>query len=106
MEVDNNQLVNGKCVAMMIAIGADVMGGEVYGELEHLIYDNGEWRTLDYWYPKSSAPLMSAGNPEVLTRRQLKPQAEPSVSPKRVGKSTTINLDYAKFSAHPKATGK
>ena len=35
----------------MIAIGTDALGGEVYGELEHLIYDNGETHTLDYYYP-------------------------------------------------------
>ncbi len=94
-----------KEVALCIPLGG-TPDNLILGDMIHLIYDNGEWRTLDYWYPKSSAPLKSAGNPEILTRRQLKPQAEPAVSPKRVGKSTTINLDYAKFSAHPKATGK
>ena len=60
MDVDKNQLVNGKCVALMIAIGTDALGGEVYGELEHLIYDNGEARTLESYYPDMATPAQQA----------------------------------------------
>ena len=72
------------------------------GEYEHLWYDN-----LDRWYKKSVAPLMSAGYGETLELRTMKPEARPEVGNARpVGKSTVIELDYAKFSAHPKATGR
>ena len=60
MDVDKNQLVNGKCVALMIAIGTDALGGEVYGDLEHLIYDNGEARTLESYYPGMATPAQQA----------------------------------------------
>ena len=60
MEVDKNQLVNGKCVALMIAIGTDALGGEVYGDLEHLIYDNGEARKLESYYPDMATPAQQA----------------------------------------------
>ena len=94
-----------KEVALCIPLGG-TPDNLILGDMVHLIYDNGEWRTLDHWYPKSSAPMMSAGYGEILTRRQLKPQAEPSVSSVKVGKTTYINVDYAKFSAHPKASGR
>ena len=93
-------------VAICIPLGG-TPDNLILGDMVHLIYKDGEWLTLDHWYPKNNAPLMSAGNREILTPRQLKPVAEPTVS--RVapaGKATVINLDYAKFSAHPKASGK
>ncbi|MBO7300148.1 MAG: hypothetical protein J6U53_01915 [Tidjanibacter sp.] len=89
----------------------------ILGEMEYLIYkyeqneESGEyehkWYKLDHWYPNSVAPLMSAGYQEPLSLRKIKPEARPEVGDVRpVGKSTIIELDYDKFSAHPKATGR
>ena len=51
LDVEKGRLQRGRCLALMIAIGTDALGGEVYGELEHLVYDNGEARTLESYYP-------------------------------------------------------
>lgn len=55
LDINRNQLVEGRCVALMIPIGTDVLGAEVYGDLQHLIYENGESRTLDSYYPTTTA---------------------------------------------------
>ncbi|MBP3383628.1 MAG: hypothetical protein J6K78_06950 [Tidjanibacter sp.] len=51
-----------RCVALMMAIGTDALGGEVYGELEHLIYENGVARTLESYYPNMATPAQQTVN--------------------------------------------
>lgn len=53
IDIRKNALVGNekRCLALMMAIGTDAVGGEVYGDLEHLIYENGVARTLESYYP-------------------------------------------------------
>lgn len=92
--IDTNVGGSGKQVALCIPLGG-TPDNIIFGEMAHLIYDNGEFYTIDHYYPaKSSLPQYNRST-------EWKPS---NVAP--VGKAKVITLDYDKFSSHPKATGR
>ena len=120
LDVDKGQLQRGRCLALMIAIGTDALGGEVYGELEHLIYDNGEARTLESYYPdmaQTSAAQQAAAKASAQMKVARKVSKE-SVAVERPARGEVkftadraeveslprvIRVDRKRDGAHPKA---
>lgn len=120
LDVEKGQLIRGRCLALMIAIGTDALGGEVYGELEHLIYENGETHTLDYYYPgmtTSSAAQQAAvkASAQMSVARKVSQERAAVERPARgeikfaadkVGVESlprVIRVDMKRDGAHPKA---
>ncbi len=95
---------DGKCVALCIPLGG-TPDNIVFGEMAHLIYDGGEFRTLDYYYPAKSAAPAKSSLPRYYRQAQNKvvPIDVKCITP--AGELFEYTLDYAKLSSHPKATG-
>lgn len=55
-----NSLVEKRALALMLPIGTDASGGDIYGPVVHLVYDNGEARTLESYYPDMATPAVAA----------------------------------------------
>ena len=107
-------------IALCIPVGGTA-DAPVFGSLEHLIFADGEFRDLGYYYPEehNAANAVSAMRQSVLNKVMRSssfvpagelPEAEYGVRRVRFGEvsgqGVEINLDYNKFSSHPKASGK
>lgn len=107
-------------IALCIPVGGSA-DAPVFGDLEHLIYADGEFRDLGYYYPNehnaaSVAPmarqrvLNSVMRSTNVVRASELPEVETGRRSVRFGEvcgeGVEVVLDYAKFSAHPKASGK
>lgn len=121
MKVEN-EATHGE-IALCIPIGGTA-DAPVYGELSHLIFADGEFRDLGFYYPNehntgSVAPAMQSLRQSVINSFQRKvgyvpaselPEAEYGHKSVRFGEvngeGVRISLDYEKFSSHPKASGK
>lgn len=115
-------------IALCIPVGGTA-DAPIFGSLEHLIFADddgdgtGEFRNLGYYYPdeyaadqaSSVSPLRqqlikSIMRPTQGMKASELPEVETGVRTVRYGKvsedAIVINLDYDKFSSHPKASGK
>lgn len=110
-------------IALCIPIGGSA-DAPVYGDLSHLIFADGEFRDLGYYYPNehnpsSVAPAMQSLRQSIITSLERNvgyvpaselPEVEYGKKSVRFGEvsgqGVSVNLDYEKFSSHPKASGK
>lgn len=117
-----NEATHGE-IALCIPIGGSA-DEPIYGELSHLIFADGEFRDLGYYYPNEYnpngvAPAMQKVRQSVINSTMRKvgyvpaselPEAEYGKQTVRFGEvsgeGVRISLDYEKFSSHPKASGK
>lgn len=109
-------------VALCIPIGGSA-DEPVYGALEHLIFAEGEFRDLGYYYPNDYPGTASA--PMLRVRQQLieqmerpvnripaseLPEAEYGKRSVRFGEiapnAKIVEIDYEKLSSHPLASGR
>lgn len=96
--------VDGKNVALCIPLGGSP-DNIIFGEMVHLIYDNGEFYTIDHYYPAKSAAPAKSSLPRYYRQAQNKvvPIDVKCITP--AGELFEYTLDYAKLSSHPKASG-
>lgn len=111
-------------IALCIPVGGTA-DAPVFGSLSHLIFADGEFRDLGFYYPNDYKPESASAQMQSLRQRVLNsamrsvgyvPAEElPEVESGRRNSvrfgdvqegGVELNLDYQMFSAHPKATGK
>ncbi len=111
-------------IALCIPVGGTA-DAPVFGSLSHLIFADGEFRDLGFYYPNDYKPESASAQMQSLRQRVLNsamrsvgyvPAEElPEVECGRRNSvrfgdvqegGVELNLDYQMFSAHPKATGK
>lgn len=116
-------------IALCIPVGGSA-DAPIFGSLEHLIFadddgdGSGEFRNLGYYYPDEYAADQEASSVSPLRQQTVKSVMRPTQGVKSselpavdYGKRTVrfgaisddaieVNLDYNKFSSHPKASGK
>lgn len=110
------------CVALGMAIGG-TPSNPVFGPMEHLIYAEGEFRTLTYYYPNDvPAEVESAlrvARQQIIQQHQREFGYVPASQLPEVEYGTRmlsieefaqrenmVLIDYDKLSSHPKATGR
>lgn len=91
-----------KEVAICIPLGG-TPDNVILGDMVYLIYDNGGWYDLSHYYPTTvSAPMarrvINRGERPEMPKVEVKGVRKPIV-----GSSQVIEVDYDKFSSHPKA---
>ncbi len=109
-------------VALGMAIGGEV-DAPIYGPMEHLIYADGEFRTLAYYYPNDVPAAVQSQvqrvRQQVITDHQRSvgyvhssqlPEVEYGklmLSVEEFAKeSNLVLIDYQKLSSHPNASGR
>lgn len=111
-------------IALCIPVGGSA-DAPIFGSLDHLVFADGEFRDLGFYYPNDYKPEGVAPQMEQVVRQRVLnsvkrsvgyvpatelPEVESGRRSVRMGDvqedGVVINLDYQKFSAHPKATGK
>lgn len=114
-------------IALCIPVGGTA-DAPIFGSLEHLIYADddgdgtGEFRNLGYYYPDEYAADQASISPlrQQVIKNIMRPTQGMKASELPVveygkrnvrfgevsGEGVVIELDYDKFSSHPKATGK
>lgn len=113
----------GFCVALGMAIGGTT-SEPVYGPMEHLIYAEGEFRTLEYYYPGATSSVAAKSAMYAVRQQMINdvhrpvgyvpsselPEVEYGVRAMDydafMSNDKMIVIDYHKLSAHPLASGR